>query len=118
MAITAKFEADFNQFVEEAKKANTSLQDIENSSKKVVSSMDDMGQSWVSRVAEGLLLRDAINEVLRATKELILGVPEEAQALQTLSLQTQTNVEDLQVLAAATREYGVDGNQLGGALFQ
>jgi hypothetical protein len=40
-----------------------------------------------------------------------------AQALQTLSLQTRIGVEDLQVLTAATASYGVTGDELGRALF-
>ncbi len=50
--------------------------------------------------------------------EFLKGVAEEAKALQVLSLQTQIGVEDLQVLSAATREYGVDGEQVGRAIYQ
>jgi hypothetical protein len=40
-----------------------------------------------------------------------------AQAMQTLSLQTRINIEDLQTLTAATASYGVSGEELGRALF-
>lgn len=50
--------------------------------------------------------------------EFFKTVAEEAHQLHVLSLQTQINVGDLQVLSAATKEYGVDGEQLGRALFQ
>jgi hypothetical protein len=84
----------------------------------LTSSVDDLGHSWVGRVTEGLMLRDAMRELLSVAKEIAIGIPEEAKALRNLSLQTQINVEDLQVLTAATREYGVEGDQLGRALFQ
>ncbi len=94
------------------------IQAIADASKNAAKGSDEMGQSWVARIAEGLLLRDAIRELLAQAKELIIGIPEEARALNILSLQTQINVQDLQVLAAATREYGVDADQLGRAVFQ
>src|SRR4029077_7487811 len=77
-----------------------------------------LGASWAERIAEGLLLRDALRELLSVAQEMISGIPEEAHALNLLSLQTRLSVEDLQVLSAATREFGVDGDQLGKALFQ
>jgi hypothetical protein len=40
-----------------------------------------------------------------------------ASALNTLSIQTHINVEDLQILAAATSGYGVSSEELGRALF-
>lgn len=98
--------------------ASQQFQALADATKQVQHPTEELGQSWVARIAEGLLLRDAINEVLGKVKELAIGVPEEAHALNLLSLQTQVNVEDLQVLAGATREYGVDGEQLGKALYQ
>ena len=53
-----------------------------------------------------------------AAVEFLHTITEEAHSLQILSLQTQINVEDLQVLGGATREYGVDAQQLGRAIFQ
>jgi hypothetical protein len=53
-----------------------------------------------------------------AAVEFLHTITEEAHSLQVLSLQTQINVEDLQVLAGATREYGLDATQLGHAIFQ
>lgn len=48
----------------------------------------------------------------------IQTIVDEAQTLRNLSLQTRINVEDLQVLTDATKEYGIEGDQLGRALFQ
>lgn len=48
----------------------------------------------------------------------LVSIAEEARELRNLSLQTQINAEDLQVLRDATKEYGVEGEQLGRALFQ
>jgi hypothetical protein len=47
-----------------------------------------------------------------------MNVAEQARSLQILSAQTQINVEDLQILGAATKEFGVDSEQLGRAIFQ
>ncbi len=88
------------------------------STANLASSTDTLGSSWVARIAEGQLLRDAIRSVLSVIEELAVGIPEEAHQLAILSLQTRISVEDLQVITAATREYGVEGDQLGRALFQ
>ena len=45
MAISAKFEADFSQFVAESQKANASLSAIEGASKSVAASLGDLGSS-------------------------------------------------------------------------
>lgn len=50
--------------------------------------------------------------------DFIKSIVEEADRLGDLSLQTQINVTDIQLLSAATRQYGVDGEQLGLALYQ
>ena len=50
--------------------------------------------------------------------EFVKAIAEEANQLQTLSIQTRISVEDLQVLKAATKEIGVEGDTLGRALFQ
>jgi len=49
--------------------------------------------------------------------EFLRSIGEQAEALKNLSLQTQINIEDLQVLGAATKDYGVDSDELGRALF-
>jgi hypothetical protein len=53
-----------------------------------------------------------------AAVDFLKSIGEEAHALNVLSLQTHINIEDLQVLTDATREFGVEGDQLGRALFQ
>lgn len=54
---------------------------------------------------------------LDAAVEFLHTIIENAQQLQNLSIQTRINVEDLQVLQAATKAYGVDSDTLGRALF-
>ena len=50
--------------------------------------------------------------------EFLKSVAEEAHQLEILSLQTRINVEDLQLLKVATKEYGVEGDELARALYQ
>ncbi len=38
--------------------------------------LGELGHSWVARIAEGVLLRDAVHEVIDKVKELILILPE------------------------------------------
>ncbi len=114
----AALQADMAQAVATLKAIEGAATETAGATSSLASSTDGLGSSWVARVAEGMLLRDAIREVLSVAQELVLGIPEEAKALRNLSLQTQTNIEDLQVITAATREYGVEGDQLGRALFQ
>jgi hypothetical protein len=78
MAISAKFEADFSQFVAESQKATASLSAIEQTSQSVASSLGALGSSWVVRVAEGQLLRDAIREVIDGLKAMAAFIPEVA----------------------------------------
>jgi hypothetical protein len=80
----------------------------------------DAGSTWrelsgtLTEVAGAFGLAFSIERSVEFIKQVI----EEADQLKNLSLQTRINIEDLQVLQAATREYGVEGDQLGRALFQ
>jgi hypothetical protein len=56
----------------------------------------------------------AIREIAHFAEELLSG----AHALELLALQTDINVERLQVLGAATQEYGLDSEKLGTLIFQ
>jgi hypothetical protein len=56
----------------------------------------------------------ALHEMVRFVGELAEG----AKALRNLSLQTGIGVQSLQVLSLATKDYGVDAEQLGRAVFQ
>jgi hypothetical protein len=49
--------------------------------------------------------------------EFLKNVVEQASALKNLSQQTQINVVDLQVLAGATRTFGIDADTLGKGLY-
>jgi hypothetical protein len=49
--------------------------------------------------------------------EFLKSVVEQASALKNLSQQTQINVVDLQVLAGATRTFGIDADTLGKGLY-
>jgi hypothetical protein len=113
MAISAKFEADFGQFVAEADKANASLTQIEGTSQTVASALSNVSEAAVD-LAIGLTAMFSVREALA----FLDTITQEARGLQILSAQTQINVEDLQILGAATREYGIDSEQLGKAIFQ
>lgn len=52
------------------------IQAIADASHAAAKGSDEMGQSWVARVAEGMLLRDAIREALNVMKEMIAALPE------------------------------------------
>jgi hypothetical protein len=52
-----------------------------------------------------------------AAVNFIRTIGEEAVELRNLSLQTRINIEDLQVLAGATNDFGVTGQELGAALY-
>ena len=54
---------------------------------------------------------------LQAAASFVSGVIQSAGALQDLSAQTQIGVEDLQRLANAMSEFGVDADQLGKGLY-
>lgn len=52
------------------------IQAIADASAAAAKGSDDMGHSWVLRVAEGMLLRDAIREVITVVKEMVGLLPE------------------------------------------
>lgn len=68
----------------------------------------------LSHLTERIVEAFAIREVFRFAGEIL----EEAHALEILSKQTGIGVEELQVLGAATKEYGIDADQMGRAIFQ
>lgn len=79
----------------------------------VGSSISTIGDQ-ATRMGERMIEAFAIREIVR----WVLELGEAQKQLEILSLQTQTGVEDLQILGAATKEYGVDADQLGRAIFQ
>lgn len=68
----------------------------------------------LTHVAERIVEYAAIREAFRFAGDILEG----AHALQVLSAQTGIGVEELQVLGAATKEYGIDADQMGRAIFQ
>jgi hypothetical protein len=72
--------------------------------------------SWVGALeslAGAFGIAFSVGAVVNFGKELFA----DATALNTLSQQTRISVEDLQVLTAATADFGVGGEELGRALF-
>lgn len=68
----------------------------------------------ITRVGERIVEYFAVREVLGFTGELL----DAASKLDDLARQTGINVVELQVLGAATKEYGIDADQMGRAIFQ
>lgn len=99
------------------------------SGKKAVQEMTDhvasMGQSFVARVAEGVLLHDAIEKVVDAVKEGIMAFPELVEhtiatgnSLFEMSLKTGASVENLSKLRYVASQTGLDFNAFGNILFK
>jgi len=113
MAIAAKFEADFNQFVAEAEKANGSLGKIEGTSKSVAAAVDDL-KSGAQSLAAAFGLAFSVGAAVSFVRNII----DSASALKDLGQQTHINVEELQLLAGGMSEFGVDADTLGKGLFK
>lgn len=68
----------------------------------------------VQRVGERFLAYEAIKKTFEFGAEILEG----AHQLEILAKQTGIGIEELQVLGAATKEFGVDSEQMGRAIFQ
>ena len=81
MALTGRFDADFQPFLDAVQQANKSLATLEASAKQVGVAVDQVaeGKGWVSRIAESDLLTEAINHTLAALEELVAYFPELAE---------------------------------------
>ncbi|MGB7220753.1 MAG: hypothetical protein WBD07_18280 [Vicinamibacterales bacterium] len=86
----------------------------------------DVGERATTAKASINGLRDSLTDLagavgiglsLGAVTNFIGGTIQEASALKDLSQQTHVNVEELQVLAGAMSEFGVDADTLGKGLF-
>jgi hypothetical protein len=78
-------------------------------------------ESWsasLAKVVAGYLSFQAAQAAARAAVEFIKDIAAQAGALADLSAQTRIGVEDLQILGNAMRDFGVDQDQLGKALFK
>jgi hypothetical protein len=113
MSISARFEADYSMFVAETQKATASLSKMESTSQSVGTAIGDL-KTGAERLAGAFGIAFSVEALIG----FATNVAEQARSLQILSAQTQINVEDLQVLGAATKEFGVDSEQLGRAIFQ
>jgi len=83
MPLSGTLLADFSEFSREAKNASASLKDMgvaatgaSTAISGAVEPTNRLGSSWVARIAEGQLLRDAVREVLDVMKEMALFLPE------------------------------------------
>lgn len=88
-------------------------------------SVAHLGQSWVARVAEGVLLRDAIHGVIDKVKEGIAAFPELVEhsikvgnQLFEMSLKTGASVENLSALRYVASQTGIDFDSFGNTLFK
>jgi hypothetical protein len=81
MALTGRFDADFQPFLDAVNQANKSLDSLDQSAKDLNTSMDKVtsGTSWVARITESDLLTDAIKRTLEALKDLAEYFPELAE---------------------------------------
>jgi len=127
MAISAKFEADFSQFKAAVDAANRSLKDLEDGGGKAGTAVnrmvDDANGAAGAYAGLGSAVRGLATDLLamvtaRAAFNFVKSVIDDASALKDLSQQTHINVEELQVLAGAMSEFGVDADTLGKGLFK
>jgi hypothetical protein len=112
MAITGRFDADFQPFLKAVEQANTSLDKLEGHTKDVNASMEAL-VGTLERVAAAFGIAFSVDALVRFGQQLFA----DATALNTLSQQTRISIEDLQVLTAATVDFGVTGEEVGRALF-
>ena len=103
MAISAKFEADFSQFVEAADKANGSLSRIEGSSKNVESALSSM-TGGAERLAAAFGIAFTAEKLVEFVKDAVEG----AARLEELHLATGVSAEGIQRLGYVAKGFGVD----------
>src|SRR6476659_6095925 len=94
--ISAKFEADFSQFVSAAATANGSLRQIESSSKDVVSA--------ISEIAGAFGVAFSVDALVSFGKDVLTSTA----ALNELAASTGISTDALQKLAYVGQEFGVD----------
>ena len=80
MALTGRFDADFQPFLDAVAQANKSLDNLDQSAKTVSAEVEKVGnQRWTQIIAESDLLHDAIEKALDIAKELAAYFPELAE---------------------------------------
>ena len=106
-----------------ASTTTSSTQEMQHDTESLTSSLAGLGNSFVARVAEGLLLRDAIREVISVVKEGIEAFPQLLEhtvavgnSLFDMSMKTGASVEGLSALRYVASQTGIDFNTFGTTL--
>lgn len=94
-------------------KVQADVSDIQRNVEQVHSTLSELGHGAMEL---GQILGEAF--AVRQVAEFVLAIGESAKTLRNLSRETGIGVESLQILATATKDYGVDAEQLGRAIFQ
>jgi len=119
-ALTAKEQASANRILEEGiakykalgRDVPPGMQKIADETRKV-----DTTSSGLTTTVKQLAANFAAMFTARAAFNFVKGTVAEASALKDLAQQTHINVEELQILAGAMSEFGVDADTLGKGLF-
>src|SRR5581483_7908053 len=92
---------------------------------RLTNGLNELGSSFVARVAEGVLLRDAIREVINVVKEGIDAFPDlvkhtiqTGNSLYEMSLKTGASVENLSALRYVASQTGIDFDSFGNTLYK
>lgn len=118
--LTAKEQASANRILEEGlakyralgREAPAGMQQLADETKKV-----DTVSGGLTTTVKQLAAGFAAMFTARAAFNFVKGTVAEASALKDLAQQTHINVEELQILAGAMSEFGVDADTLGKGLF-
>jgi hypothetical protein len=115
----------FSRLTESAKGTRDSLRDTGESGIWLVDVLKDLGNSFVGRVAEGVLLRDAMRELLGGVKDVAEALPtmiehlvDSGNHLFEMSLKTGASVEGLSALRYVASQTGVDFDSFGTSLYK
>jgi hypothetical protein len=106
-------------------KVTTAMQSTGQAAMSFSDAVTHLGESWVARVAEGVLLRDAIHKVIDVVKDGISAFPELVEhtikvgnQLFEMSLKTGASVENLSALRYVASQTGIDFESFGNTLFK
>lgn len=105
-----KVAANIEQLKASMAEARAEIAKVGESGKSSLDGFSDRLEHLGERVAEYFALREVAH--------FVEGLLEGAHALEILSQQTDISVEELQVLGAATAEFGIDTEKLGTLIFQ
>lgn len=93
--------------------ARAELGSIKDTSAETSTTLQGMADA-AGRMGDALIAAFSVDAVVSFAETILNG----AHALEILSLQTGVNVEELQVLTAATQQFGLDQDRLGTLIFQ